>query len=247
MSVMRFDTMFFLVEFERALAPEVWPGELTSGEWIEPKQALTLWMEDAVTLAMPTLHALRVLAAGGHTLESRLRESPEANGVPSRHVDVRRGVTMVPLRSPTLGPATHTNAVVIGEGDAVIVDPGSDEPAELESLYRVADRAVAGGGRVLAVPDPSPRDHTRRRGGPRALRRAGWAHWPPAERPPDRAIDEGAITSGRTGSRALRRLGTPAPSARRRPAHALRRDSSGSGTVVSPLLTETRHRPRPSA
>jgi len=151
MSLVRFDTMFFLLDLPRPPAPEVWPGELESGEWIEPRQALELWMQDRVTLAMPTLHAIRVLTEGSGRLSERLSGIPEANGVPSRHVDVHRGITMIPLRSETLAPATHTNAVVIGEGDAAIVDPGTDDPGELEALYLVADRAIADGGRVLAI------------------------------------------------------------------------------------------------
>ena len=57
----RFDTNFFFVELETAAAPDVWPGELESGQWVEPSRALQLWEEDRVVLAMPTLHAIRVL------------------------------------------------------------------------------------------------------------------------------------------------------------------------------------------
>ncbi len=150
----RFDTMFFLAELGEATPPDVWPGELQSGEWVEPARALRLWDEDRVTLAMPTLHAIRVIAegAGGpHDLAERLRGVPEADGVPSRHVILHPGVVMVPLRTETLPPATHTNAVVVGDREVVIVDPGTADPSDLEPLHEVVDTATAGGGRVKAI------------------------------------------------------------------------------------------------
>lgn len=147
----RFDTMFFVCEVDGTPAPDVWPGELDFAEWIEPARALSLWAEDRVALAMPTLHAFRVIAERTDDLPRRLRAVPEANGVPSRQVDVRAAITMVPLRTETLPPATHTNAVVIGDGDAVVLDPGTADGEELAALFRVVDAAVAGGGCVKAV------------------------------------------------------------------------------------------------
>lgn len=147
----RFNTNFFFLDLAELLRPDVWPGELESGEWVEPKRALELWEEDKVVLAMPTLHAIRVLAEGGHDLPARLFEIPEANGVPSRHVHVRPAITMVPLKTETLPPATHTNAVVIGDGDVLICDPGTADPGESEALYRVVDEALRPGGKVLAI------------------------------------------------------------------------------------------------
>jgi glyoxylase-like metal-dependent hydrolase (beta-lactamase superfamily II)/8-oxo-dGTP pyrophosphatase MutT (NUDIX family) len=147
----RFNTNFFLVHVAERSAPDVWPGELESGEWIEPRRALALWEEDRVVLAMPTLHAIQVLAEGGHNLPARLHAIPEANGVPSRHVHVRPAITMIPLKAETLLPATHTNAVVIGDGDVIICDPGSADPEELDALYRVVDEALAPGRKPIAI------------------------------------------------------------------------------------------------
>jgi glyoxylase-like metal-dependent hydrolase (beta-lactamase superfamily II) len=58
---------------------------------------------------------------------------------------------MVPLRTETLAPATHTNAVVVGDREVVVIDPGTADPAELETLYEVVGAAIAGGGKVKAV------------------------------------------------------------------------------------------------
>ncbi|HXL15053.1 MAG TPA: MBL fold metallo-hydrolase, partial [Methylomirabilota bacterium] len=152
-SRMRFDTMFFLAELADAADPDVWPGELQAGEWIEPDRALKFWEEDKVTLAMPTLHAIQVIAEGdgARDLAERLRGVPEANGVASRHVTVRPGIVMVPLRTETLLPATHTNAVVVGDREVAIIDPGTAVAADLAPLYEVVDAAIAGGGMVKAI------------------------------------------------------------------------------------------------
>lgn len=150
-SRMRFNTMFFLAELEGAPAPDVWPGELESGEWIEPARALRLWDEDRVALAMPSLHAIQVASAGVADLAARLRGVPEASGVPSRHVILHPGIVMVPLRTETLLPATHTNAVVVGDREAVVIDPGTADAADLAPLHEVVDALIARGGRVKAV------------------------------------------------------------------------------------------------
>jgi glyoxylase-like metal-dependent hydrolase (beta-lactamase superfamily II) len=209
----RFNTNFFLVEMEEPSPPDVWPGELESGEWIEPSTALRLWEEDRVVLAMPTLHAIRVLAEGTHDLPERLHRIPEANGVPSRYVHVRPGVTMVPLKTETIPPATHTNAVAIGEGEVLIVDPGSAEPDELSGLYGVVDSALGPSGKVVAVLlTHHHRDHL---GGLDAVRERYkapvWAHAGVAERVRiDRALAEGdVIALGGRHPRRIRVLATP--------------------------------------
>ncbi|HEX7078343.1 MAG TPA: MBL fold metallo-hydrolase [Candidatus Eisenbacteria bacterium] len=190
----RFNTNFFFTELERPEPPDVWPGELESGAWVDPREAERLWDEDRIVLAMPTLHTIRVLAEGEHGLPARLFAIPEANGVPSRHVEVRPAITMLPLRSETIPPATHTNTVVVGDGDVVIVDPGSAVEAELSALDRVVKDATGAGGRVAGILlTHRHKDHV---AGVAAVRsRYGapvWAHAEVAERVPiDRALEDG--------------------------------------------------------
>jgi endoribonuclease LACTB2 len=209
----RFNTNFFLYESPSADPPDVWPGELESGAWVDPREALRLWEEDRIVLAMPTLHTIQVLAAGMHGLPARLHEIPEANGIPSRCVHVRPAITMIPLRSDTLPPATHTNAVVVGDRDLVIVDPGSADPEELTGLHHVVEEALGPGGRVLAILlTHRHRDHL---AGVEAVReRYGapvWAHALVSDRARvDRELREGDVIelSGRH-ERRLRVLETP--------------------------------------
>jgi ribonuclease/clavin/mitogillin len=237
----RFNTNFFLYEAQALDPVDVWPGELESGAWVDPKEALRLWDEDRIVLAMPTLHTIQVLAAGMHGLPGRLHEIPEANGVPSRCVHVRPAITMIPLRSDTIPPATHTNAVVVGDGDVVIVDPGSADPDELVGLDRVVEEALRPGGRVFAVLlTHRHHDHV---AGVEAVRdryRAPvWAHHLVGDRVwLDRELHEGEIIelSGRHPRR-LRVLETPGHS---RSHLAFHEETSGTliaGDLVSGLGT----------
>ena len=58
---------------------------------------------------------------------------------PSEPFVHRPGVRVLPLRTPTLPPATHTNSVVLGHGRVVVVDPASpysEEQARLKHWLR---------------------------------------------------------------------------------------------------------------
>ncbi|HEX9669246.1 MAG TPA: hypothetical protein VGC93_07145, partial [Thermoanaerobaculia bacterium] len=91
---LRFDNRFFLAEwpYGAALQPEVEPGELAAGEWIEPAAALARWRRGEVLAAPPVLHLLRVLAEDGPERGlPRLLDPREANLGPCRRIEFRPG------------------------------------------------------------------------------------------------------------------------------------------------------------
>jgi glyoxylase-like metal-dependent hydrolase (beta-lactamase superfamily II) len=65
-----------------------------------------------------------------------------ANALEERapRIEFTPGVWMLPVRSRTLPPATHTNVWLPGGRRFAIVDPGSDEPVELARLAAVVER-----------------------------------------------------------------------------------------------------------
>lgn len=60
-------------------------------------------------------------------------------------------VAVVAVRTPTLPPATHTNAWILGRGDLVVVDPASPWDDERARLHAEIARRAAGGERVASL------------------------------------------------------------------------------------------------
>ncbi|HEX6199504.1 MAG TPA: MBL fold metallo-hydrolase, partial [Thermoanaerobaculia bacterium] len=139
------------------------PDEADEAGWVRPEEALERWRRGEVVAAPPILHILQVLAeeAGDGRIDPalpRLRHPGEADLGPFRRVEFRPGVLMLPLATPTLPPATHTNAYLVGPpggGEAVLVDPGTpfeDEAARLEAAVAAAEAPRHGAGlRLTAV------------------------------------------------------------------------------------------------
>lgn len=147
-----FDTQFFLCELPDGEAARFDPGELQGGEWLTADAALGRWRDHRALLAAPALYTLRELdahpdaaaAAWGEALAT----TPESRGGAVPRIEVHPGFVLVPQKTPTLAPATHTNCILIGGPEFLIVDPGSDDPAELVLLDAALDRLLAEGRRV---------------------------------------------------------------------------------------------------
>lgn len=152
---MRFDNRFFLCPWPRraALQPSFDRRECAAGEWVRPAEALDRWRRGEAIAAPPILHLLRVLAEDGPEAGlGRLRHPVEADLGPYRRIEFRPGVILLPVATRTLPPADRTNAYLLGTGERVLVDPGSDDPAEIGRLEAAA-RALEkrGEGRVTAI------------------------------------------------------------------------------------------------
>lgn len=140
---LRFDNRFFLLEWTPQLVePSIVSRELDLGEWIAPAEALARWEACEAIAAPPIVHILRVLAEDGPIGGlARLRAPVEANLGEHRRVDFHPGVMLFPLPTPTLPPATHTNAYLLGRGEVVLVDPGSPYDNEVDRLAGALDEA----------------------------------------------------------------------------------------------------------
>ena len=192
---LRFDARFFLVEVPPGTRAEVWPGEAAEGSWVRPTDALTLWQEGRALLHPPNRHALNVLSRVRRTVDAvAWLASPTAADT---RIEFQRGVRLVALRTPTLPPATHTNAWILGTGELLIVDPGASDPSEIERLTAHVRALAAEDCRPLAVVLTHHHlDHVGgARGGERAARDSGVV--PPADGGPPAVPGGPAARGGR--------------------------------------------------
>jgi ribonuclease/clavin/mitogillin len=136
----RFDTRFFLAQCPAGEEPRVMNEEHDLGEWIRPEDAVAKWMEGQILAATPVLHALRCLAEGLDGIEARMTAVPCANGEPISEIEMRPGIVLVPLRTPTLPPATHTNCYIVGGDEVVVIDPASPYEEEQALLDRILEK-----------------------------------------------------------------------------------------------------------
>ena len=60
-------------------------------------------------------------------------------------------VLRLPLRTPTLPPATHTNCLLVGRRRVVVIEPATPHDGERRRLDAEIDRVVRRGGQVVAI------------------------------------------------------------------------------------------------
>lgn len=149
----RFDARMYLVDLRPGEEAEVWPGELASGEWVCPAEALARWAQGETLLHPPQVNALRAIAESKDRAEllQRLREPPHVQGFVTERVEFQQGIRLFPLRTHTLPPATHTNCYFVGNGELLIVDPGASDADEQQRLLSHLRGLMADGLRPKAV------------------------------------------------------------------------------------------------
>ena len=135
---LRYDARMFLVELRDGEEAEVWTGELASGEWIRPEDALARWAAGETLLHPPNLNALRAVGSSSDQSEllKRLREPGFVVDFIADRIEFQQGIRVFPLRTPTLPPATHTNCYLVGNGELLVVDPGAHDQAEQQRLVQ---------------------------------------------------------------------------------------------------------------
>ena len=147
----RFDTLFFLASLPSGQEPSVIPGELASGAWVKPLDALNRYRHGELTFAAPILWTLIALAEGEAGLAERIAEGPARAATPVRRVELQWGVVLHAMPTKPLPPAQYTNAYLIGETELALVDPGSGEPEHLRDLFALTDHLAAEARRVTMI------------------------------------------------------------------------------------------------
>jgi glyoxylase-like metal-dependent hydrolase (beta-lactamase superfamily II)/8-oxo-dGTP pyrophosphatase MutT (NUDIX family) len=148
----RYNTRFFAAWLPEGQETEVIAGELETGEWLRPKEAMRKWIDGDCVIVTPIFTAIQALAEGVEDFASRLLSvSQEERDHLERRVQFRYGVFLCPLRAPTLPPATHTNCYLVGGDEMVVIDPGSPYPDQQAVLDHVIARFIEQGRRVREI------------------------------------------------------------------------------------------------
>ncbi|MFO0727242.1 MAG: MBL fold metallo-hydrolase [Myxococcota bacterium] len=139
-SMVRFDTQHFLLPVEEIGPPRSTDGELVGFRVEPPAAILEDWRRFQTLLAPPTRMALEALVLGTEGMGARLRGGPGGQREEVYYIEAIDGIRVVPLLTPTLPPATHTNAYLVGTERCLIVDPATYDPAEREHLLVEIER-----------------------------------------------------------------------------------------------------------
>ena len=127
------------------------PGELESGEWIRPREALQRWRDGECLIASPILHILQALDEQVEGFGERLRQVSQEERDLHQRIELREGFFLFPVRTPTLPPATHTNCYVVGGEEMVVIDPASPYEEEQLKLDDLVSSLIAEGRRMREI------------------------------------------------------------------------------------------------
>lgn len=147
----RFNTWFFAAWLPEGQETEVIPGELESGQWVRPRDALWMWHNGECLIATPILHTLKALDEDSERFAELLHQVPQEERDLHRRIELREGFFIFPVRTPTLPPATHTNCYAVGGAEMVIIDPGSPYEEEQRALDDLIASFISEGRRLREI------------------------------------------------------------------------------------------------
>lgn len=135
----RFRTRFLRIDLAEKPVLALDLREHSEAAWATPADWLARYHTGRLLLAPPTLDTVSALT---RTPEARGLIDLELDGAPDecRILEPLHGLRIIPVRSNTLPPATHTNAFLIGDSYKVLVDPSPADRDELARLYKLIDR-----------------------------------------------------------------------------------------------------------
>ncbi|MCH7909174.1 MAG: MBL fold metallo-hydrolase [Candidatus Hydrogenedentes bacterium] len=151
-SPIRFDTRYFLYHLQSDQQEVLREGEMIGLDWLHPLEARRRWQSGTLQMSSPVAHTLRLMDAAPYPdfLELLRHASDRRHDVANR-AEILRGIHIIPLESSTIPPATHTNCLLIGEEEIIVIDPGTDDAAQLAFLKEQIDHLIDLGGTVKSV------------------------------------------------------------------------------------------------
>lgn len=149
----RYDTSFYMAELPSGADPKVDGKELVSGRWWRPDEALRRFDEEAMPLPPPTLAYLRLLREHGDARKAA-EAARSTDGKPHHErfrIEIHPGVYVLPLRTPTLPPATTENTYILDSDPILVIDPGTPHEDEHVALFHTLDMMLREDEREILV------------------------------------------------------------------------------------------------
>lgn len=145
-SPVRFKTRFFLANCPPKQEPFAASGELETVEFIAPENALQKWQQGDILCAPPILNTLRVFSQSKVQSSTpkveKLLSLAESEGAHPRKIELNSHITIFPVKTLTLPPATHTNCFVVGRREFIVIDAASPFADEQNALHKFVDEIV---------------------------------------------------------------------------------------------------------
>lgn len=153
-SPVRFDTRYFLHVYNGPHDEEVAAadGEITALDWLTAAEARRRWHAGTIHLSTPVAYVLQHLEA--FAIDAALpwlHRVHDHKEIAAHRFEMRRGIHLIPLPTPTLPPASHTNCVILGERELYVVDPGPVEEHGRTRLREHVEHLQHLGGTLKAV------------------------------------------------------------------------------------------------
>ncbi len=134
----RFETRFYRLPLPEGERVSIWPGEIVDSALVSPEEALDRWRRGEMALAPPIIGLLERWSGD----DDEFRERNQRARYHRPAIRYSPGVAVLSCRTPTLPPATHTNALLIGASRRYLIDPAPEDPGEREELFRMVDRLL---------------------------------------------------------------------------------------------------------
>lgn len=147
-SPVRFKTRFFIAHCPPKQTPYEAISEMQNPEFVTPDDALGRWSRSEILISPPVLISLQELSKSGkpeEAAETLLSRSLLLDGNID-YVELNSRVIVMPLKTPTLPPATHTNCFIVGRKDFIVIDAASADPDEQRKLANLVDLMIESGG-----------------------------------------------------------------------------------------------------
>jgi glyoxylase-like metal-dependent hydrolase (beta-lactamase superfamily II)/8-oxo-dGTP pyrophosphatase MutT (NUDIX family) len=137
----RYATTFFVAHLPPGQLPDVWPGELERGAWMDVAEVLTMWRSGDALVTPPSAMTMQLL--GEHAVDHAPRllgplfQRLHAGAI--HPILFAPCVQMIPLKTVALPPSAYTNAYLVGAGPRYLIDPGAHETDEQLRLFDLLD------------------------------------------------------------------------------------------------------------